>query len=109
MSETKETYPSEISREQFAIISSVLESGRSKTAPRHVDLYDVFNAILYLLREGCRWRSLPKKYLKWKLVYYYFCIWKEPRKEGPTLLEQALKKWSPNTGKPMAGKSRQAL
>ena len=76
----KKSYPSEISRKQFALIPPLLESARGKTAPRRVDLYDVFNALLYLLREGCRWRSLPEKYPKWQLVYYYFKIWKEPKK-----------------------------
>ena len=91
----KKSYPSEISRKQFALILPLLESARSKTAPRRVDLYDVFNALLYLLREGCRWRSLPEKYPKWQLVYYYFKIWKEPKKDG-SILDQALKKWSSN-------------
>ena len=100
-------YPSEITREQFAIILPVLESGRNKTAPRKVDLYDVFNALLYLLREGCRWRSLPEKYPNWQLVYYYFRIWKEP-KEGCCLLEQALKKWSSITAHQTGEKTTQA-
>ena len=91
----KKSYPSEISRKQFALILPLLESARGKTAPRRVDLYDVFNALLYLLREGCRWRSLPEKYPKWQLVYYYFKIWKEPKKDG-SILDQALKKWSSN-------------
>ena len=92
MTTKKKSYPSEISREQFALILPVLESARIKTAPRRVDLYDVFNALLYLLREGCRWRSLPEKYPKWQLVYYYFKIWKEPKKDG-SILDQAFKKW----------------
>ena len=92
MSEEKETYPSEISREQFALILPILESARKKTAPREVDLYDVFNAVLYVLREGCRWRSLPGKYPKWELVYYYFRIWKEPKQGENSILEQVLKK-----------------
>jgi hypothetical protein len=50
MSEKKETYPSEISREQFALILPLLESARKKTSPRKVDLFDIFNALLYVLR-----------------------------------------------------------
>ena len=41
-------YPSDISREQFAIIKPLLGSAHRKTAPRRVDLYEVFCAMLYL-------------------------------------------------------------
>ena len=36
------SYPSDISREQFARILPVLESARRRTKSRTVDLYDVF-------------------------------------------------------------------
>ena len=36
------SYPSDISREQFARILPTLESARRRTKPRTVDLYDVF-------------------------------------------------------------------
>ena len=69
----------------------MLESARKKTAPRRVDLYEVFCAVLYLLRTGCQWRALPSDFPKWRTVHSYFAIWSEPR-EGGSLLEQALKK-----------------
>jgi transposase len=47
-------YPSDISSEQFELIRPLLESARKKTAPRKVDLYEVFCAVLYLLRSGCQ-------------------------------------------------------
>ena len=84
-------YPSDISRDQFEVIKLLLESARRKTSPRRVGLYEVFCAVLYLLRSGCQWRMLPDKFLKWRTVHSYFAIWSEPR-EGGSLLEQALKK-----------------
>jgi transposase len=84
-------YPSDIRREQFEVIRPMLESARKKTAPRKVDLYEVFCAVLYLLRMGCQWRALPSDFPKWRTVHSYFAIWSEPR-EGGSLLEQALKK-----------------
>lgn len=84
-------YPSDISREQYEAIGPLLESARKKTAPRKVDLYDVFCGVLYLLRTGCQWRALPRDFPKWRTVHAYFAIWSEPR-EGNSLLEQALKK-----------------
>ena len=87
----RKSYPSDISREQFEVIKPLLESARRKTSPRRVDLYEVFCAVLYLLRSGCQWRMLPEEFPKWRTVHSYFAIWSEPR-EGGTLLEQALKK-----------------
>ena len=86
----RKNYPSDISREQFETIKPLLESARRKTAPRRVDLYEVFCAVLYLLRSGCQWRMLPEEFPKWRTVHAYFAIWSEPR-EGRSLLEQALK------------------
>ena len=84
-------YPSDISPEQFEPIRALLESARKSTRPRSVDLYEVFCAVLYLLRTGCQWRALPSDFPKWRTVHAYFAIWSEPR-EGGSLLEQALKK-----------------
>ena len=68
----------------------LLESARKRTAPRKVDLYDVFCAILYLLRSGCAWRALPGDFPKWRTVHSYFQRWSEPRENGISLLEEAL-------------------
>ena len=51
------SYPSDISREQFARILPMLESARRRTKPRTVDLYDVFCGVLYLLKSGCQWHA----------------------------------------------------
>ena len=58
----RKSYPSDISREQFEAIKPLLESARRKTSPRRVDLYEVFCAVLYLLRSGCQWRMLPDNF-----------------------------------------------
>jgi len=54
--ERKKPYPSDISRRQFEPIRPLLESVRKRTKPRTVDLHEVFNAVLYLLKSGCQWR-----------------------------------------------------
>lgn len=87
----RKSYPSDISREQFEHIRPLLESARKKTSPRKVDLYEVFCAVLYLLRTGCQWRALPSDFPKWRTVHSYWMIWSESHERG-SLLEQALKK-----------------
>jgi transposase len=87
------SYPSDISREQFAIILPILVSERRETKPRTVDLYDVFCGVLYILKSGCQWRMLPKEFPKWGTCYKYFRQWSE--KSDPdevSTLEQVLKK-----------------
>lgn len=89
----RKIYPSDISREQFEAIRAMLENGKKKTNTRRVDLYEVFCAILYLLREGCRWRALPHDFPPRSTVRYYFDQWSaRGAHEEPSLLEQALKK-----------------
>lgn len=88
----RKNYPSDISREQFERIRELLESGRKKTRSRQVDLYDVFCAVLYLLKSGCQWRMLPSDFPKWRTVHHYFSLWSEKAEDKDSLLEQALKK-----------------
>ncbi len=82
-------YPSDISREQFAPIRTLLEGARRKTRPRRHDLYDVFCAVLYLRATQGPLRSLPRDFPPWRTVHEYLCQWKAPR-AGGSLLEQAL-------------------
>lgn len=86
-------YLNQISRSQFEMIRPELETARKRTAPRTQDLYQVFNALLYLLKTGCQWRQLPHDFPKWSTVYYYYRIW-SAKGLGfqESLLEQVLKK-----------------
>jgi transposase len=88
----RKVYPSDISREQFEPIRELLENARKKTRPRTVDLYEVFCAILYLLKSGRQCRMLPSDFPKWRTVHHYFALWSEKPEGGTSLLEQALKK-----------------
>ena len=88
----KKTYPSDTSRERFEQIRPILEQDRKRTKPATVDLYEVWCAVLYLLRTGCQWRALPSDFPKWRTVHSYFAKWSELDDEGVSLLERALKK-----------------
>jgi len=88
----RKKYQSDISREQFEHIRALLESSRKRTKPRTVDLYEVFCAVLYLLKSGCQWRMLPGEFPKWRTVHSYFVKWSKPDQDGVSVLERALKK-----------------
>ena len=88
----QKTYPSDMSREQFEHVLPILEQARKRTKPRRVDMYEVWCAVLYVLRTGCQWRALTSDFPKWRTVHSYFAKWSECNDEGVSLLEQALKK-----------------
>jgi transposase len=93
MTMSRKSYPSDISREQFEPIRSLLEGARHKTRPRRDDLYDIFCAILYLLKNASVWRALPSDFPSVSTVRYYFDQWSGERAgQESSLLEQALKK-----------------
>ena len=89
------TYPSDITRAQFTAIAPILEQARKKTKPKTLDMYEVFNGLLYVVTTGCQWRALPKDYPKWRSVHSYFQIWSEmPDEDTESILARALKKIS---------------
>ena len=56
----RKSYPSDITLEQFEQIRPLLESVRKRTKPRTVDLHEVFNALLYLLKAAASGACFPK-------------------------------------------------
>jgi putative transposase len=69
------TYPSDVTDEQWALIEPRLPA-RPGGRPRKVDLRGVVDAILYVLRTGCRWRYLPKDFPPKSTAWYYFDQWR---------------------------------
>jgi len=85
-------YPSDISREEFEIIRNYFENAKKKTRPRKVDLYDVFCAVMCIVKGGIQWRMLPSDLPDWRLVYYYFTVWSkknENDENGVSILDTA--------------------
>jgi len=66
-------YPSNLSNSQWSILSKYFDINRK----RKYNLREIVNGILYLVKTGCQWRMLPKDFANWKIVYYYFTIWKK--------------------------------
>jgi transposase len=52
-----------------------------------MDLHEVFNAVLYLLKSGCLWRMLPEGFPKWRTVYSCFAKWTEPNTKRISALD----------------------
>jgi transposase len=85
-------YDSDISLQQFEEIKPMLKVTRFTTKPTTVNTYDVFCAVLYLLKTGCQWRMLPRDFPNWKTVYSYWVRWSHCKAGQTSALERALKK-----------------
>ena len=87
----RDTYPSDISRDQFSLIEGDLLAATKKTHPREIDIYDIFCAVLYRLREGCRWRSLPHDFPKWQICYYHYNLWRQVEEGKESILDRIMR------------------
>ncbi len=72
-----ELYPSDVTDEQWEVMVPVLARNGVWGRPREVDLREVVNAIFYLVRTGCQWRSLPHDFPHPSSVRYYFDKWRD--------------------------------
>ena len=68
----RKTYPSDLTDEQWELLSPLLPAAKPGGRPRTVELREILNAILYVLRTGCAWRMLPHDLPPWQTVYKYF-------------------------------------
>jgi transposase len=88
----RKEYPSDITRDEFELIKADLSAATKVTRPRKYDLYDIFCAVLYLIKEGCTWRAIPHDFPKWENVRYHYDIWSKPDEDGISLLDRILRK-----------------
>jgi transposase len=85
-------YPSNLTRDQYDLLSDLLPEAKPGGRPREVDLREILNAMMYLLVEGCRWRALPGDFPPWQTVYTYFRNW---RKDGTwIIIHDHLHEWT---------------
>jgi putative transposase len=68
-------YPTDLTDEQWHIIDPMIPAEKHGGRPRTVDMREVVNAILYILRTGCQWRNLPHDFPPWGTVSWYFWLW----------------------------------
>src|SRR5688572_33209528 len=69
---TATRYTTDLTDTEFALIAPHLPAPNRLGRPREVDLREVLNAILYLLRTGCPWRLLPEEFPPRSTVFDYF-------------------------------------
>ena len=72
---TATRYTTDLTDTEFALIAPHLPAPSRLGRPRKVDLREVLNAILYLLRTSCPWDLLPKELPAKSTVFGYFRRW----------------------------------
>ena len=73
----RKPYPSDLTDEQWELLSPLLPEAKPGGRPRSVDLREILNAILYVLRSGCSWRMIPHDLPSWQTAYKYFRRWSD--------------------------------
>ena len=61
-------YPTDLTDEQWAEIEPLFVGMRNRKWEKR----ELVNAVLYLVDNGCKWRSLPHDFPNWKTVYSFF-------------------------------------
>jgi putative transposase len=78
--EKRQGYPSDISNRGWKAIKTLLPSSKSnkrKGGRPATDLREILNAIFYVLKTGCSWRSLPHDLPNYNTVFGYFNRWSQ--------------------------------
>ena len=76
MSHKKDRYTSDLRDEQWEYLKELLPLERSGPGrPVALDMREVMNAILYVVRTGCQWANLPQDFPNYNSVYYHFRKW----------------------------------
>lgn len=76
MAKLTQTYPTDLKYTEWLLIMEFFPSHR-RGRPRKWEMWQILNAILYVVRTGCQWRMLPTNLPPWQTVYGYFRRWKK--------------------------------
>src|SRR3954466_5651824 len=72
----RKTYPSDLTNWQWNRLKGLLPAAKPGGRPRSVDLREVLNGILYIVRGGCAWRMMPTDLPPWSTCYDYLYRWR---------------------------------
>jgi putative transposase len=98
-------YPSDLTRNQWRKLKRLLPPAKPGGRPRSVNLREVLNGILYIVRGGCAWRMMPKDLPPWSTCYDYFYKWRNNgtwQRLNDALRDQVRRKARRKTGPSMA-------
>ena len=71
----RNSYPTDLTDEQWRRVAPWVPLPKPGGRPTSYSRREVVNAILYLVRNGCTWRSLPHDLPPYRIVFHYFRLW----------------------------------
>lgn len=75
MSETRKSYPSDVSDAEWEFLLPYLTLMREDAPQREYSLRDVFDAVRYVVKTGCQWDFLPHDFPPWTAAYQQARRW----------------------------------
>ena len=72
---SKLRYPSDLTDEEWALISGLIPRAKRGGNKRTVDVREVVNGLMYVLSTGCQWRYIPKDLPPKSTVNGYLSLW----------------------------------
>ena len=72
----RRAYPSDLTDSQWEHLAALLPPASARGRRRTVELQEVVNGILYVLRGGIPWRMVPHDLPPWGTVWWYFRKWR---------------------------------
>ena len=69
-----QTYPTDLQYSEWLLLEQFFPPA-TRGRPRKWELWQIINAILYVVRTGCQWRMLPTNFPPWQTVYGYLWRW----------------------------------
>ncbi len=75
MNQTRKSYPSDVSDEEWAFVAPYLALIREDAPQREYSLRDVFDAMRWLVKTGAQWRYMPGDFPPWAAVYQQVRRW----------------------------------
>jgi len=73
----RRAYPTDLTDSQWELIGDLFPPNTGAGHPTEVELREIVNGILYLLRTGCQWSMFPHDLPHPSSVRYYFKKWRD--------------------------------
>ena len=68
----RSAYPSDLTDAQWQLLVKLIPPAKPGGRERSVDMREVVNGMIYLVRTGCSWRQLPHDFPPWGTVHWYY-------------------------------------
>ena len=70
------SYPTDLNDLEWAVVDKILGGPPKLGRPPRFERRAVLGAVFYMVRTGGSWRLLPHDLPPWRIVYYYFALWR---------------------------------